>query len=188
MSKKSKAARRSKKRATGWPWWVQLLVVGILSIVILTGVMLLMHYLIIELGIVKAIILAAGIFIGTVCGQAKEAALGAKRSKKVARSLLRALKVAYADEHGPAFIFRLLEWLALAVAAALIAALITSSGTELTISEEAELTLPSGTEILVPSEGERTLPEGTKLTLSTEIEITLPPEIKLIVPTAAPSQ
>lgn len=187
--------------------------IALIAIGLVFGAFLLMGKLVDELGMGRASMLAAAVVAGAIFGQAKDAALsiipssrlrvarieaararaGKERSafiriKAIGRDIRNAIIAACSNAHSAAFLFRLLGWTALAIAAALISALIASSGTKLTISEGTELTLLTETTIFVPSEGERTLPEGTKIILPTKIEITLPPGIKLIVPTATPGQ
>ncbi len=161
----------------------------VLAIAVLVAAFLLFGEVKERLGFLWAVVLFVVVPLGALWGQAKDVALKTSSSGRVLQDLFYALRTAYtSDEHGPAFLFRLLEWTALAIAAALISVLIASSGSKLKIPEGTELTLPTETELNTSPGGDITLPKGTKLTLHTEIEVTLPPEIKLIVPTATPGQ
>ena len=68
-----------------------------------------------------ALFMAVAVF-GAVMGQAKDVAIQRRRSGSPLLNALSDLKVAYtSDKYGPAFAFRLLEWLALATAGSMFA-------------------------------------------------------------------
>ena len=173
---------------SSWRWAVWAILTLVAVAIVIGGIFCVFAR---ELAPAWAATFVVAYWVGVLSGQAKDIALKAERPKR-GNPLKIAWKVLWEantrDKHGPAFLFRALEWGALALAGTVVSILIASSGTELTIPKGTELTLTAEIEVTSPHGGEIPLPEGTKLTLPTEIEVTVPSGIKVIVPTATPSQ
>ncbi len=117
------------------------------------------------------------VYVGVIFAQAKDVA-----SRNYTKPWWSALKEVYSPKHSAEFAHHTVKWLALAIAATLLASFIAPPGTELTATEDTKLTAPSGTDLDMDPGTKLIVPAGTELTVPPGTELTDPSGTKVPVP------